>query len=194
MSAAAEPGVTSDLLECIQKCALLESDGVFRKILDCQSDAIFILDGETPPKIVDCNCAAIEMLGYQPAELVGRSMEFLYLSESADCPASGATRSPGLPANQYERYKMRKDGSVFPIEQGISMLDIAEGQPAGWVAVVSDSTERSRFEQKLCNRTYELERRLNELNCLYGLSQISESPGKSTDEVFTGAMKSLAAT
>jgi PAS domain S-box-containing protein len=65
------------------EAALLESKELFEKTFRAHRDAIFILNAEIPPKIVDCNPAAAEMFGYSREEMLGRTTVFLHVSEEA---------------------------------------------------------------------------------------------------------------
>ena len=60
---------------------LRKSKELFEKTFTSQRDAIFILDAQIPPTIVDCNPAAEEMFGYTCQEMRGRTMAFLHVNE-----------------------------------------------------------------------------------------------------------------
>jgi PAS domain S-box-containing protein len=49
-------------------------------------------------------------------------------------------------------------------------------------------TERKRAEEVLQQRTHDLGKRVKELNCLYGISDLREKPGTSLEEVFQGVV------
>jgi|GEM_PF-1872729 len=62
--------------------ALRESKELFQKTFTSQRDALFILDAKTPPTILDCNPAAMEVFGYTRQEMLGRKRAFLWACRS----------------------------------------------------------------------------------------------------------------
>jgi PAS domain S-box-containing protein len=63
-----------------------------------------------------------------------------------------------------------------------------DGQVEGLVLSLLDVTERVRAEEVLQERTKELDERVKELNCLYGISALVEKPGVSLAEIFQGTV------
>jgi PAS domain-containing protein len=58
--------VSEDITERKQaEETLLKSKELFEKTFISQHDAIFILDTNIPPKIINCNPSAMEVFGYQ---------------------------------------------------------------------------------------------------------------------------------
>jgi PAS domain-containing protein len=55
---------------------LRKSDELFEKTFISQRDAIFILDSEIPPKIIDCNPATERTFGYTRQEMLERPTFF----------------------------------------------------------------------------------------------------------------------
>ncbi|MEJ2233013.1 MAG: PAS domain S-box protein [Syntrophobacterales bacterium] len=56
------------------------------------------------------------------------------------------------------------------------------------VAAYSDETERKRAEEELRKSTQALGERVKELNCLYGIADLAERPGISTEEIIQGTV------
>ncbi len=52
--------------------------------------------------------------------------------------------------------------------------------------VFKDITERKRMEEMLKERNWELDERVKELNCLYGISKLVDQPGISLDGILQG--------
>ncbi len=55
---------------------------LFRKTLDSQRDAVFVLDINTPPRILEVNSPATGIFGYSREELVGQSVSILHVDEA----------------------------------------------------------------------------------------------------------------
>jgi PAS domain S-box-containing protein len=131
---------------------LRQSRELLQKTFESQPDAIFVLDADVPPRIVDCNRAATSMFGYARQELLGRTTQVLHVSEAM------------LEQFQEELYPViiqqadfhfadfqmrRRDGTVFPTEHTVVPLKTEEGARIGWVSVVRDISERRAAEEAL---------------------------------------------
>jgi len=135
--------------------AIRRQTEVLQKTYDSMSDAIFLLDATTPPsapKILECNTAACSVFGYEKAEMLGKSTDFLHVSKDAlgefQRQLYPAVAQGRLPFHLAEFHMRRKDGSVFPSEHFVAELS-EKGERVGWVSVVRDITERKRMEEKL---------------------------------------------
>jgi PAS domain S-box-containing protein len=131
---------------------LRKSKDLFEKTFSSQRDAIFILDGQTPPAIRECNLAATEVFGYNRQEMLGRTTAFLHHNEKT------LKKFQELLYPAIEKYGVlhlsefqmkRKDGTVFPTEHSVVPLMDEQGGCIGWVSVVRDITERKRAEEAL---------------------------------------------
>jgi len=131
--------------------ALIESENKYRTLFQYSADAILIIDED---KFVDCNPAAIKMLGYN------NKKEFLNTHPSQLSPPSQSDgRSSLEKANEmisiaFERgsYRFewdhkRLNGEVFPVEVLLSAIPF-EGRKILHV-VWRDITERKQMENKL---------------------------------------------
>jgi PAS domain S-box-containing protein len=63
-----------------------------------------------------------------------------------------------------------------------------EGNVVQMIEYCVDITERKQAEEKLRNRTIELNERVKELNCLYNLSRLILTPGISLEQIFQGTV------
>jgi PAS domain S-box-containing protein len=143
-----------------QRVKLYGHTELLQKTLNSIDDAIFILDSATPPSILDCNDAACSIFGYNKKELLGRTTDFLHVSDEGlkvfQSRLYAAVEEGRLPVHLPDHNMKRKDGSVFPSEHFVSQLVNDKAIRIGWVSVVRDTTERKRGEESLRNRAEEL--------------------------------------
>ncbi len=114
-------------------------------------EAVFIIDAHTA-SITNCNPAAAEMFGYSREEMLGRTTEFLHVSQ-ASLDTFRKHLFPAVTEKGFlflPEFKMkRRNGMVFPTEHTVMPLEDEQGIRVGWVSVVRDITERKRSEQSL---------------------------------------------
>jgi PAS domain S-box-containing protein len=110
------------------------------------------LNPDVPPKITDCNPAAVKTFGYTRQEMLGRSIAFLHVNE-ATMKKFQENLYPTVEDCGYyylSEFEMkRKDGTVFPTEHSVFFLQNDQGIRIGWVSVVRDITERKKAEKAL---------------------------------------------
>ncbi len=88
-------------------------------------DGILVRDGNG--RVQQANPAALKMLGYSEAELIGTEMELLFEDQQQE----------GL----IDRYLKRKDGTTVPISLTIASLDSGDGGEMGGEVVVLHDLE-----------------------------------------------------
>jgi PAS domain S-box-containing protein len=90
-----------------------------------------------------------EMLGYKPAEMVGRSLaEFLFDDDRALLPAKIAARRQGLTERFEQKYR-RKDGGTMWMHVSATSVRDADHRFTGSFAMLTDITERKLAEEAL---------------------------------------------
>ncbi|MBK9089941.1 MAG: PAS domain S-box protein [Holophagales bacterium] len=133
--------------------ALKESEARFRALFENSPNGIFITDPDTL-EILDCNPRACEMNGYTREELLGRSIDLLHPDEVRDRTAGDRDsrvrfveqlRAEG--AVTVETVHRRKDGSLFPMETSMSVLEL--GGRAVVIGIDRDITPRKKAEAEL---------------------------------------------
>jgi len=131
---------------------LQKSMELFQKTFISQQDAIFLLDTNQPPLIIDCNPAAMKIFGYSRLEMLGRSSAFLHVNQTM-LKKFQAQLYPVIEKSGFlflPEFKMkRKNGTVFPSEHSVIPLKNEQGKRIGWVSVIRDITERKRAEEVL---------------------------------------------
>ena len=111
------------------------------------------------------------MFGYDVPELLGQSMEILvpeayrghHAGHHKTFFAAAKSRPMGIGLDLEGR---RKDGSRFPVEIGLSVINTRTGTLG--VAFVMDITERRRLDQSLRQRDQELAVLFDQLSRLAG--------------------------
>jgi PAS domain S-box-containing protein len=118
------------------------------------ADAVFILDAKQPaPIITECNQAACTVFGYDRMEMLGKSTQFLHVSDETlkefQSLLYSAVEDGRLPFHLAGFRMKRKNGTVFPSEHTVSQLTNDKGERTAWVSIVRDITERKHVEEAL---------------------------------------------
>jgi diguanylate cyclase (GGDEF)-like protein/PAS domain S-box-containing protein len=124
-------------------------------LLQSAPDAIVVVDQEG--MITLANEQAEKMFGYDVGELLGQQVEVLvpealrevHLLHRKDYMADTRTRPMGF---GLDLVAVRKDGTEFPVEVGLSSMRVPEGVLV--TAIVSDITERRRAEEQVSFLAY----------------------------------------
>ena len=142
--------------------ALQKSEACFRGLLESAPDAMVIVNTEN--EILMVNEQLEIMFGYDRAEVLGKKVEVLIpprfshhreqSREYVECPRR---RSMG---QELELYALRRDGSEFPVEVGLSPLETAGGMIVS--AVVRDITERKRAKEDIQRLNEALEAKIEQ--------------------------------
>ncbi len=123
------------------------------RTFDSMTDAIFILDANIPPTILECNNSASTVFGYKEDEMLGKTTEFLHANDESLKKFQGllyrAIEENRLPF-RLPRFEMkRKDGTIFTSEHSVSQLSNEEGERIGWISIVRDLSKLSKMEDDL---------------------------------------------
>jgi PAS domain S-box-containing protein len=132
------------------EASLVESEARLRTYVESASEGIVVVDRDGRIEFV--NAKTEEMFGYTRAELIGQTMEILVPEESraahvahrAAFVAGGQMRPMGTGRDLRGRHK---DGTVFPVEVGLSRAPVAGGHAQ--IAFINDITTRKLSEAAL---------------------------------------------
>jgi PAS domain S-box-containing protein len=132
--------------------ALRESRELFEKVFLSQRDAIFILNADIPPVIIDCNPAAERIFGYARQEMQGRATELLHinratLEEFQKQLYASIAKQGFFHLNDF--MMKRKDETLFPSEHTVVPLNNEKAERNGWVSAVRDITGRKQMQDAL---------------------------------------------
>ncbi|MGF1512742.1 MAG: PAS domain S-box protein [Elainellaceae cyanobacterium] len=122
--------------------ALRESENRFRTLIAQAVDALFLVDQEG--RFVDVNQQACLNLGYPRSELLSLSVSDIQTTLSAaDVAQLWQQLAPGQPIT-LEGTHRRQDGSEFPVEVRLGMIQFGGRQLI--LALARDTTERKQAE------------------------------------------------
>ena len=145
---------TRELLAQVQsnEQRLRETERFFRSVLELAPDGLMVIDAKGTIQLA--NAQSERLFGYTRAELVGKPVEMLV-------PADVRGRHPQLreefhraPSSRAmgsgrELRGQRKDGSLFPVEIGLSPLPDRQGEGPQVAVSIRDVTERKEHEDQL---------------------------------------------
>jgi PAS domain S-box-containing protein len=166
--------------------ALRESEEKFRSLAEQSPNMIFI---NKKDRVVYANERCEEIMGYKREEFYSPDFDFFVLiaPESRDLIKKNLSRHMmGQEVPPYEYTLRTKEGRS--VEAIINSKLITYGGDSATLGIVTDIAERKRMEGELRKRTYDLNERVKELKCLYGIGRLIETPGMSLEGIFQGAV------
>ncbi|KKK46181.1 hypothetical protein LCGC14_1129740 [marine sediment metagenome] len=128
---------------------LKESEEKYRTLFESSKDGIIFsnMDG----KIMDCNQAYLNMLGYTLVEIQEFSYQGLTPEKWYEMEAdivNNKLLSRGY-SGEYEKEYIRKDGTIIPISITVWLIKDDQRNNKGMWAIVRDITERKKAENEL---------------------------------------------
>ena len=146
--------------------------------------ALSDLDG----KLTYVNSSFLEMWGYVHTEdVLGSLFKELWLREQQAAAVWEATLKKG--GARGELAARRADGSTFTAELSISLVTDDDDKPLCIMGSFIDMTERKVAEEERDGLLRQLDHRVKELNCLYGISNILARQDASPEERFRGILE-----
>jgi PAS domain S-box-containing protein len=131
------------------EAALRESEERYRGIYQHAETGIAITD--LTGRFQSCNPAYAAMLGYTERELL--SLDFQQLLHPADrqenVQAGVQLRAGAIPSFELFNRYIRKDGKTLWVHKRVSLLRDAAGNPTHHIVLVTDMTERKRYEEHI---------------------------------------------
>jgi PAS domain S-box-containing protein len=138
-------GIKEDITERKRlEDALATSEAYLRKLLDNAADAVFVVGTESAGPILDANQAAYESLGYAREEMLRLSLPDIVAEFSPARRQDIASQLYRQKSLTIETRHRRKDGTQFPVEVRLGLLETGETKVI--VAIARDITERKEAE------------------------------------------------
>jgi PAS domain S-box-containing protein len=142
-------GFARDVTErCRAEMALRESETQYRTLVEMSRDLIWSLDLDGHWTFV--NNAARTIYGYEPDELIGRSiLEFVPPPKQEQGRQVLAELRAGKPRLRYETEHLRKDGSLAYLTVNAIPVYDEHGEVTGFTGTSADISERRQSETRL---------------------------------------------
>jgi PAS domain S-box-containing protein len=131
---------------------LRETEQFFRSVLELAPDGMMVVDAQGVIQLANAQCE--KLFSYPRSELIGQKVEMLVPVEARDGHEAlrrGFVSNPtGRPMGSGGELRgLRKDGSQFPIEIGLSPLPPRLGEESRIAVSIRDITERREQEAAL---------------------------------------------
>jgi len=135
-----------------QQAELMQTEAWFRGIVETAPDGMLVANEQGT--IILCNPKAEDLFGYEPGELMGQGVDQLvpasaragHAQKRAGFMVSGGARTMGAGSDLKG---LRKDGSEFPIEIGLSLLPDLGGRGVCACASIRDISDRIVVQKQL---------------------------------------------
>ena len=131
-----------------------ESEKQFRTIVETTNEGVWLLDSELHTSYVNRQMA--EMLGYEPGQIVGRSVFDFYFAEDVEHKKQVLSRRQQGLSDQCEERLLRKDGNELWVRMAATPVFKDNGEFGGALAMMADITERKRAEKALADMSRKL--------------------------------------
>jgi len=162
---------------------LKSSEERLKILLESAPDAIYLSD--LKGTFIDGNRAAEDLMGYKKEELVGKSFLKLKLLSGKELLKASKLllkNLQGKGTGPDELILNRKDGSQVTVE--ILTYPVKIKDKTMVMGIARDITDRKRAEVALREKSLNLNERVKELNCLYEISNLVQTPVISDDDFF----------
>ena len=139
------------------------SEMKYSKLYESMLDGFIRVD--MSGRIVECNLAFQEMLGYTAEELLKLTYTDLTPDKWHDFETKIVEEQilKNGSSQLYEKEYKRKDGSIFPVELRTCLITDENSKPAGMWAIVRDITKRKLMEEQIKASLMEKELLLKEI-------------------------------
>ena len=127
--------------------AFRKSEMQYRRIVGTTNEGVWLLDTNFCNSYVNQQLA--EMLGYEPEEMIGRSVLDFYFPEDIERKKEVLERRRQGVREQIEERLRRKDGSELWVRIAGTPVFRDDGEFDGALAMVSDITQRKHAEETL---------------------------------------------
>ena len=160
------------------EASLRDSKELFEKTFYSQRDAIFILNNDAPPLIMNCNPSTERIFGYTREEMLNCKTDFLHV-DNASFEKFKAILYPAIQESGFAyipEFKMKhKNGTVFISEHSVLPLEDEQQQRIGWVSVIRNIDKQKQAEQALKYREHQLKTIFNNVNASIYISDMESN-------------------
>jgi PAS domain S-box-containing protein len=141
-------GMVADITERKRaEDAIREGDLRYRRIIETTNEGVWLLDTKLHTSYVNRQMA--EMLGYEPGEMVGRSVFEFYFPEDVERKKQVLRKRQQGRREQLDERVRRKDGSELWVRMAATPVFKDNGDFDGALAMMNCITERKAAEEAL---------------------------------------------
>ena len=141
-------GMVADITERKRaENAIRDGELRYRRIVETTNEGVWLLDAKLQNSYVNRRMA--EMLGYEPEEMIGRSVFDFYFPWDVERKKQVLRRRQEGLGEQIEERLRRRDGSELWVRLAATPVFTDSGEFDGALAMVSDITERKCAEETL---------------------------------------------
>ena len=138
-------GIVTDITERKRaEDAVRQSEEKYRRIVETTNEGIWLLDSNFDTSFVNRQMA--EMLGYQPAEMLGRSVFDYFFPEDVGRKRRGLARRREKHSEQLDDRLRRKDGAELWVRMTAIPISKDNGDFDGSMAIVADISSQRLAE------------------------------------------------
>ena len=131
------------------KESLWEQRETFASVLQRFRGSVLLLDNKIPPRIISCNSAAIEMLGYVQEDMIGRAAETLFPNPEAYEIINKALHQ-GSSTSGFQEIRDLKmvtaDDSILTVDVNLILLIDEQDTHSGWLTTIHSTLDRNDSE------------------------------------------------
>ncbi len=149
---------------------LKESELKYRMLFEQSRDAIFIRDNTGI--ITDINKPLLDLFGYTRDEVLNKKMHS-FIDNAEIISMDEIFKQKGF-VEDYETTLLTRSGRSMDCLVNISCFSDENGFITGYQGIIRDVTEVKKIELEKTKLLQDISKRVNELNCLYSLSEYAE--------------------
>ena len=124
----------------------LERQKVLAAVTEQSADAIHITNPDS--RIISWNMAAQRLFGYSRQDAIGKTMSFLVPDDRLhELETLSLRAASDAGARDFETVRLRRDGSLVPVETNFFLLRDEKGRPFATVHVSRDITKRKEVDR-----------------------------------------------
>ena len=172
----------------------LQELGEYRVLVESAGEGLCVLNKKMLPIFV--NRKVCDITSYSKNEILGKNITRLLRGKSKDKVRKELKkRGKGYPSRYTLKFITKRGKELFLSISGVPRFD-KKGKFNGSIAIISDITERKRLEDKLKERTIELEKEINKrtklLADLYRGVGVTEERNRLAGEIHDFCSQNLA--
>lgn len=172
----------------VSRLKILESEVRYYNILETTNDGYYETD--LKGNFVFLNNKFSKIFGYAKSSLLNKNYRDFITSDEKEKVFNAFNR---VYRNEVEEsdFKLKisvKNGLVRILQSSIYLKYDFQGEKLGFCGVVKDITEKVEQERLINESQEELKKRYKELNCLYGITKITEDAELDLEDILQGTL------